>query len=186
MISVKVSGIDEAISSLNEFDMDTVCYEIASTLKVDIGHRVHVEGKAADGSKIGTYSKGYMKVRTGNYEETRLKSGKNKGKFRKKKQDGQAGVFTKGPRKGQKRPVYNRGGEREVILSLTRQMENDLNNTEPIKIDGGYGIGYSNEHNYNKAVWNEKRYGKSIWNLTPDEKETAEEIVKKHIRKIND
>jgi hypothetical protein len=181
MVTFNITGLEELQEKIANFDIDGLVYEVASSLKGDIRHRVHVEGKASDGSKIGDYSKGYMKVHTGNYPETAKKDGSVKGK----KKKGQAGVFTKGPRKGQSRPVYNRQNDKKVILSLTRQMENDMRATEPIKIEGGYGIGYANEDNYNKAVWNEKRYGKKIWDLTAEEVQKVESIVKERVDNFN-
>jgi 5'-3' exonuclease len=186
-VTINISGLDGVRQMLDSINMDDLCKEVANELKADIKHRIHVEGKAADGSKIGTYSEGYMKVRTGNYEETKLKSGKNKGKFREEKTKGQAGVFTKGPRKGQPRPVYNRkGGENDtdVVLSLTRQMEKDLEATNPIKIDGGYGIGFTNDFNAQKAEWNDKRYGKKVYALTKEEEKKVHEIVDNYIERI--
>jgi hypothetical protein len=187
MITVNISGFEEIRNKIASIDMDRLCYDVASTLKDKIKHRVHVEGLASDGSPIGTYSKGYMNVRTGNYEETRLKSGKNKGKFREEKSQAkaQAGVFTKGPRKGQSRPVYNRGTKENIVLSLTRQMEKDMDATNPIPIESGYGIGYSNDFNYDKAIWNKARYGKKIWSLTQKENQLAQKIVSKYVNEIN-
>jgi len=185
MITVNISGFEEIRNKIASINMDALCFNVASSLKAEVRNRVHVEGKASDGSLIGEYSKGYMKVRTGNYPETAVKRGKNKRNFRAKKTAGQAGVFTNGPRKGQPRPVYNRGTDRDVVLSLTRQMENDMKATEPIPIKNGFGIGYSNEFNHNKAIWNEKRYGKPIWDLTKEENQLAKDIVNKYVDEIN-
>jgi hypothetical protein len=125
-----------------------------------------------------------MKVRTGNYPETVLKSGKNKGNFREKKTKGQAGVFTKGKRKGDPRPAYNRTTDTTVILSLTSDMEKHL---RAIKLDNGYGIGYSNEFDYNKAVWNQARYKKPIWELSVEELNLMESIAERYINeRLND
>ncbi|MDR1221337.1 MAG: hypothetical protein LBL07_00455 [Tannerella sp.] len=183
--------MDEFRDKLAGLDMDALCFEIATSLNGDIRHRVHVDGLAADGSKIGTYSKGYMKVRSGNYDDAERfkrdskKTGKKAGDFKDKKKKGGAGVFTKGPRKGQPRPVYNRKDEKDVVLSLTRQMENDMKNTGNIPVEGGYGIGYSNEHNYNKAMWVEETYDKKIWDFTEKEKQTAIDIVNRKVDEIS-
>jgi len=184
MITVNISGLDEIRNKIASIDTNRLCYDVASSLKGEIKHRVHVEGLASYGSKIGQYTEAYMKVRTGNYKETKLKSGKNTGKFREKKISGQAGVFTRGPRKGQPRPVYNRK-ETDVVLSLTRQMEMDMVATNPIPVENGFGIGYSNEFNYDKAIWNEERYGKPIWDLTKEENELVRNIVSIYVNEIN-
>lgn len=187
MITVNISGLEEIRDKIAGIDMNKLCYNVASSLKEEVRHRVHVEGKASDGSQIGTYSEGYMKVRTGNYPENVIKKGKNKGKFKEKKSEAksEAGVFTKGPRKGQPRPAYNRKNERTVILSLTRQTENDMDATNPIPLQNGFGIGYSNDFAYNKALWNEERYGKPIWNLTEEENQKVKNIVSGYIDEIN-
>jgi len=185
MITVNISGLEEIRNKIANINMDTLCYNVASSLKAEIKNRVHVEGKASDGSQIGEYSKGYMKVRTGNFPGTQYKAWQSKGKFRDKKAAGQAGVFTKGLRKGQPRPVYNRGTDKAIILSLSRQMEKDMDSTNPIPILGGYGIGYSNDLNHSKAMWNQERYGKPIWELTKEENQLAKEIVSKYVDEIN-
>ena len=186
MITVNISGFEEIRNKIASIDMDRLCYKIASDLKGEIKHRVHEEGLASDGSKIGTYSKGYIKVRTGNYSDAaRYKRGTNKGKFKEKKEKkGEAGVFTKGPRKGQPRPRYNRK-ETDIVLSLTRQMEMDMKATDPIPVQNGFGVGYSNDFNYDKAIWNEKRYGKPIWSLSKEENQLAQDIVKKYVDETN-
>jgi hypothetical protein len=125
-----------------------------------------------------------MKVRTGNYSDgAKYKRGAKKGKFKEKKSQAkaEAGKITRGPRKGQPRPVYNRANESEVILSLTRQMEKDMDATEPIKIEGGYGIGFNNDFNYDKAVWNDRRYGKPVYDLTDGEEKLMNDIVERYV-----
>ena len=93
--------------------------------------RIHVEGKAADGSGIGTYSKSYLK-------------------------------YT--------RPKHSRSNDQKVILSLTRQMENDFS---VVATSGKYGLGFKNDLNFDKATWAEQTYGKKIYALTNSERETA-------------
>jgi hypothetical protein len=180
MVEFEVKGLDTLIAKFKNFDTDGMLLEIASTLKADIKHRVHVEGLASDGSKIGTYSTGYMKVRTGNFGNSgTYASGKNKGKTK------DSGVYVRGKNKGNPRTIYNRDNNSDVVLSLTRQMEKDMDATGPIRIENGYGIGYSNDFNYEKAIWNEQRYKKPVWNLTKNEVNTVNEIVKKYVDEFN-
>lgn len=185
MINISINNTLDVLSDkLKSFDTDRLLTEVAVNVLPVMRYRVHVEGKASDGSPIGIYSKGYMKVRTGNYPETTIIKGKNAGQFRDKKKKGQAGVFTKGVNKGQPRPTYNRSTDSTVILSLTRQMENDM---KVIKTDNGYGIGYSNQFNYNKAVWNEIRYKKNIWSLSESESNIIQTESEKFINNsLND
>jgi len=73
----------------------------------------------------------------------------------------------------------NRGTSTKVIISLTRQMENDM---KVIATDKGYGIGYSNPDDFDKVAYVENTYGKKIFDLTQKEKEivknTATEFIK--------
>lgn len=60
-----------------------------------------------------------------------------------------------------------RSADPKVILSLTRQMENDY---AVIATSRGWGIGFSNQLNLQKAKWNNKRYdGRPIYDLTAEE-----------------
>jgi hypothetical protein len=127
--------------------------------------RIHIEGKDSSGGQIGTYSKGYMAVRTGIYKSNEVyKSGKNKG------QQKPTGVYTKGAKIGEKRPSYNRSNDPKVIISLTRQLENDWSVIATTK---GYGVGFLNVHNFNKSQWVELTYKKKIFALTESEREYA-------------
>jgi hypothetical protein len=116
-----------------------------------------------------------MKVRTGNYVNSgHVSRGKDKGKIK------NAGVYVRGAKKGSPRPKYNRTGDTAVILSLTRQMENDLT---VISIDNGYGVGYHDSLNFKKAGWAEEKYRKKIFSLTPEEHTTMLDIAQQAINK---
>lgn len=93
--------------------------------------RIHVEGKAADGSGIGSYSKSYLK-------------------------------YT--------RPKFNRSNDPKVILSLSRQMENDFS---VVATSSKYGLGFKNDLNFDKATWLEGTYKKKIYALTSAERDLA-------------
>jgi len=162
---------------------DIVMHQVALAVLPELRHRVHVEGKDSAGNRIGTYSPEYMKLRTGNYGNAgRISRGPNKGKLK------DAGKFTKGlnikirgtivedsPKKGLARPQYHRDADPKVILSLTRQMENDLS---VIETPTGYAIGYLNDFNYQKAIWCEETYKKPILTqLTADELAYAEKAA---------
>jgi hypothetical protein len=79
-----------------------------------------------------------MKIRTGNYNNSGRKAkGKDKGGLK------DSGSFSRGDKKGVPRPKYNRTSDTKVVLSLTRQMENDMS-----VIPAGpksYGIGSADE-----------------------------------------
>lgn len=127
--------------------------------------RIHQNGEASDNSQIGTYSSGYMAVRTGVFKSNEVyKSGPNKGKNKPE------GKFTRGKNKGLSRPNYNRGSDTKVIVSLTRQLEN---NWSVIATTNGYGIGFTNPFNLQKARWVEGIKGKTIFNLSKAEQQYA-------------
>jgi len=157
-----VNILEQDLKSLTAAQGDKILREIAQALTSAIVIRVHQEGKAADGSKIGTYSPEYMRVRTGQVKQT--------------KKEG----------KGAARKKYNRTSSTEVILSLTRQMEMDLTTCEqnPAKIPNGYAIGYQNNFNYDKAVWNEQRYNKKILTQLSKEEEALALLILEN--RIND
>jgi hypothetical protein len=135
--------------------------QLATELVPVIQERIHVEGKAADGTQIGTYSNAYLKLRSGAYgNAARYSKGKNAGKLK------NAGTTTKGKNAGGLRQRFNRSSDPKVILSLTRQMENDYT---VLATDRGWGIGFVNSHNADKARWNDKRYGHVVYDLTKDE-----------------
>lgn len=161
--------------------------EVALAVLPELRHRVHVDGKDSAGNQIGNYSAGYMKLRTGNYGNSgKISRGANKGKLK------DAGKFTKGlnikvfgtivqdtPKAGLARPQYHRDADPKVILSLTWQMENDLS---VVEVPTGYGIGYHNDFNYQKAIWCEETYKKPILSqLTSDELSYAETAAGKAV-----
>jgi hypothetical protein len=148
-------------------ESDKLLRTIASTLTGVMRDRVHVQGKDANEQQIGTYSTEYMKVRTGNFKSTKIVRGVNKGQARKK---------------------YNRTADTKVILSLTRQMENDMSVCErnPIKIPYGYAIGYQNDLNFEKLTWLELKYKKPILTkLSKNEEILVDEIVKNYVGATN-
>jgi len=168
------------VEGLSPANIDKLTREMAVTTAANMRERIHEEGKDASGSQIGTYTTEYMKVRTGVYPNSdKRKSGKNKGQAK------NAGVYTKGKNKGQQRKKYNRSTDRKVIISLTRQLENDFTlgaqNKTPTKINGGYGIGWKNNKNALIAEGLQKRYRKRIWYLTVKEREDAILIAQKFV-----
>jgi len=155
-------------------DNDKMLRTCANTALDLMKVRIHQKGLDADNTQIGTYSKAYMVVRVGSFKNAaRVSRGKNKGKLK------DAGTFTKGGNMGKTRPKLNRSADTKVILSLTRQMENDLQ-VLPIKT-GSYGIGYSNTDNFKKAQWNEAKYKRQgkIFALSSEEQEAVKTVALK-------
>jgi hypothetical protein len=179
--------LSKLTAGMSPQNLDKMLREVATTIAADMRERIHERGQDANLSQIGTYTNPYMKVRTGVYPNAGVyKSGKNKGKVR------DAGVYTKGENKGKPRRKYGRTTDRKVIISLTRQLENDFTtgkqNKTPTKISGGYGIGWKNNTNALIAEGMEKRYRKRIWYLTAKNKaqwiKIAQEFVNNTISKI--
>lgn len=168
---------------INSFDKDDLLHIVSDALCAEMKDRVFNNGTASDNSQIGNYTSGYMKVRTGNYPNAPIATkGKDKGNFKiKKVKVGDAGIYTKGINKGKPRVRYNRAMDTKVILSLTREMENDM---KTMPTEDGWGIGFSNVHNYNKAKWNASRYGKSIWILSEEENRMVSELANKRIQEV--
>lgn len=167
---------------------DPMLRTVALAVLPEMKKRVHVEGKDSSGQQIGIYSPGYMKVRTGDFKNAkRYTRGKNEGKLkdagtftdRTIHLDKQTGVFTGEEKVGMARPKYNRTNDPKVILSLTRQMENDLSVVES---GTGYGIGYTNPENFKKAGYCEATYKKKILSqLTKEEKELGRTVGEAYV-----
>lgn len=182
MISIS-TNIDQVIGSLKQkveavTQTNELLRTVATNLRPVVKNRIHVDGLAADGNQIGTYSNSYLSLRTGQFKTNKTFSkGKNKGETK------PTGVFTKGKNKGKPRPNYNRTSDTKVILSLTRQMENDF---VVVATDNGYGLGYNNEENFKKVGYNETRYNKKIFSLTADEEKVVETTAQEFVNnKIN-
>jgi len=146
--------VDRLVIKLSALaDKDKVMRTVATGMLNVVKVRIHQDGIATNGGQIGTYSEGYMKVRTGDFRSPLISRGVNKG--------------------GQ-RPRYNRTNDTKVVVSLTRQMENDWS-IQPT--DEGYGLGYNNPDNFKKVGYVENTYNKKIFSLTEAEKKLAVEIA---------
>lgn len=201
-INVVVKARLEQIQALRN-NPDPVLRTVALAILPELKHRVHVEGKDSAGGQIGTYSPGYMVLRTGAFENAdkfskgaRKGALKNAGKFTKRgytkfTQEDEETVsgkraFAKLGDNGGTRPKYNRTADTKVILSLTRQMENDLT---VVATGRGYGIGYLNPENLKKARYCELTYKKKILTkLTKGEidlaRKTATEFLPEYLKQL--
>lgn len=186
-ISTVVSRLKSRLTVLAE-NPDQMLRTVAMAVHPEVKKRVHVEGKDSGGNKIGTYSKSYMAVRTGNFKNAdRYKKGKNKGNVKNAgtftdrtiRLDKNTGVYSGEDKVGTARPKYNRTSDTDVVLSLTRQMENDLS---VMPSGTGYGLGYNNPDNFKKSQHNEATYKKKIWALTEEEKKLAKQTAENFIQ----
>ena len=174
-IIVNIEELTSAISAVKEIDYDKLTRDAATTVMAMMRERIHVRGQASDGSQIGTYSKSYIAVRSGSFQNASKKT--IKGKTSRKNY----GKYTKGANVGNSRVKYNRGTDLKVILSLTRQMESDMS---ILPVSGGFGIGYNNDDNYEKAMWNNKRYGKEVFSMSSEEEQAVNEIVQQYMDEL--
>jgi hypothetical protein len=78
---------------------------------------------------------------------------------------------------------YNRTADKKMIVSLTRQLENDWS---AIATKDGYGIGFKNKFNLQKARWVEEIKDKDIFGLAGNElqfaKERLSELINEALR----
>lgn len=111
-------------------DREYLLRPVATEIIPMITERIHKEGKASDGSQIGTYSNSYLR----------------------------------------QREKHNRGKNPKVIISLTRQLENDWS---VVATTRGYGIGFLNSFNAQKLKWVEQNKGKIVSRLSTEEKQYA-------------
>lgn len=69
---------------------------------------------------------------------------------------------------------YERSSDPKVIVSLTRQLENDWS---VIATSKGYGIGFKNKFNLQKARWVEAIKDCVIFSLTAEENQYASDFI---------
>lgn len=87
--------------------------------------------------------------------------------------DGQIGTYTNSYLK-LRQSKYKRDASNKVIVSLTRQLEN---NWSVIATQSGYGIGFTNPFNLQKARWVEGTKDKVIFSLSQAEQSYAVERI---------
>lgn len=180
-----IKGIEKKLNDTLEIEeLEKVLREASITLAAEMRERIHERGLDSKNQKIGTYSEAYMKIRTGKFQNA---GKKNSGFYTK----GNKAVFDIETKKAvktkeSKRKRYNRTGDNTVILSLTREMENDFTtgptNQGPTKIPMGWGIGWKKNLNAQKAEWCEKTYNKKIFSTTPNERKNMMILINKLVK----
>lgn len=135
-VKTNIAQVFQKIQSyLNKLkDREYLLRPVAIELLPEITKRIHQDGRASDGSPIGTYSIPYLKYRERN----------------------------------------KRGSSPKVIVSLTRQLENDWS---VVATPRGYGIGFLNSFNAQKLRWVEQQKGKVFGNLSKEEFDYAIERI---------
>jgi len=181
------TNIDRVLNNLAEKiqklkDKDYLLRPVAQETIANMKQRIHKDGLASDNAAIGTYSTGYMKLRTGNYGNSeRFKKGAKKGFIK------NAGIVTKKKVQlygttqsvfaditplGKAREKFGLGNDPKVIVKLTGKLEQDW---QVIATEKGYAIGFNSPSNTQKAKWVEETYNKKIFKLTEKEKEYIQE-----------
>jgi hypothetical protein len=94
--------------------------------------------------------------------------------------EGEIGSYSNGYLELRKRK-YNRSADPKVIISLTRQLENDWS---VIATSKGYGVGFKNTLNFNKSQWVENTYKKKIFALSPTEEKKLSEIIAENVSNV--
>lgn len=181
-----ISGIIGKLDSLQPGGVGygSTMREVATTMRAEMGRRIHSEGKNAQGSDIGNYSTKPMYVSVSanpgrSFGRPIGKTGKSKFAGGKKKgQDHKSRYFSGGYNQYKTAIGRNRLGK--VNLSLSGQQASQFSIAETPK---GYGLGWANAEMQKRAGYQEKKYGK-IWGLTQQEKELANKIAQKKIQEI--
>lgn len=87
--------------------------------------------------------------------------------------DGQIGTYTASYLKLREKK-YNRKADDKIIVSLTRQLEQDWS---VLDTPNGYGVGFKNTFNYQKARWVEENKNRDIFSLSQREQNYVTEVI---------
>lgn len=156
-------GYDNLISQLNRMQLnDRAGIAAVNSVLAQMKKRIFQQGKASNGSKIGTYSTNPISI-------SKKAQARNTGKT----------YFPGGYR--QYKSLTGKGAN-TVNLRNTDQMMMDLSTTVVKK--GQYGIGFNNQFNADKMDWNEEKYGKDIVDSTNAEDNTFARVYEFEIKKI--
>lgn len=157
-------------------DKDRMLRSCAAAILPVMKTRIHEKGLDSNDQQIGIYTPGYMKVRTGNFGNSkRFTKGKNKGKTK------DAGAYSRGKNAGKPRKQYNRTSDTKKVYSLARQMENDFS-IQPTPT--GYGLGFSNPFNAEKANWVQEQDGKIVYRPTKNESQLLVDVAIEYVNTL--
>lgn len=166
----------------------TTMREIATTMRAEIGRRVHSEGKNSNDSDIGQYSKKPIYVNTdanvgrsfgrpiGKTGKSKFESGKKKG------QDHKSRYFAGGYNEFKTAIGRNRLGK--VNFSLSGQMSNQFS---VVEVGDTFGVGWANTEMTDRALALDKKFSRDsfkVYALTEKEKELSNAIAEQQIFKL--
>lgn len=159
----------------------TVLREVATTMRGEMGRRIHSEGKNANDSKIGDYSTKpiYVSISDNPGRSFGRPIGKTgRSVFKSTGKDHKSRYFEGGY--SQFKTAIGRNQLGSVNLSLSGQMANQFS---VVATADGYGLGWADTEKLERAKHLENKYGK-VWGLTEGEKELANEIIADHFKQI--
>lgn len=79
------------------------------------------------------------------------------------------------------REKNKRGPDKKIVVSFTRQLENDW---AVIPTPNGYGIGFNNQFNKQKSEWVEQQKNKKIFKLSAQERAEAVLSIREQVKKL--
>lgn len=161
---MSVAGYDKLINEVNKMlQTERVMIAAMNSVLAEQKRRIFQEGRAADGSNIGTYSTKPISI-----------SKKNQSR------DTGRTFFPGGYR--QYKSLTGKGSSK-VVLRNTDQMMMDLS----VFVLGRneYGIGFNNSFNKDKMTWMEDKYNKDISSTTDEEDTLAMRVMQFELAKID-
>ncbi len=151
---------DDEINSINAFLASDKGMGIATTTVLALQkRRIFQEGQAADGSRIGTYSTNPISI-------SKKQQAANTGK------------------------TYFKGGYAEYKSAIGKNPGYvNLRNTDQEMMDYGaynlssnqWGLGFTNDLNFDKSQWHEEKAGKDIFDQSDNEGTVLENILKNNL-----
>jgi hypothetical protein len=187
-LKVHLDGLTNVISLLNTVqwhgEENSISKAVAFNVLADMRYRIQIQGKAADGSIIGNYSKkaGYFPPvgrplgkpfggKNGQKRRSTFASGEKKG------QDHKTRYFPNGYFEWKTAVGANTLGT--VNLTLTGTM---LNSMSIFPTSKGWGIGWANDKYTKRARWFEEKYDKSIFGASTEELSSSRAEIKRLLK----
>lgn len=155
--------------------MDKLTKEVATGVRASNMRRIHNEGKAVDGSMIGSYSTKPMYVSLKNSPRKFTPKGK-KGKTKFKNGKSHKSGFFKDGYKGFRREIGKETGF--VNLQLTGSLKADFN---MVKTTNGWNIGFNKKSDISESL--EEHFKKEIWGVSEQDRIAINEIISNFIRR---
>lgn len=174
-ISTNISLVTSSLNSFNDhLTSSDLLRKIAISIQASNIERIHENGKAVDGSDIGSYStaptyisKSPKKVSPkGKNGKTKFKNGNTK----------KSAYFSNGY-KGFRDEIGR--DTSSVNLSLTGKLSKEFG----IVANGnsGFSVGFTTPYATDLSKAHEKKYAKQIWGLSGQDEKDIQTIIKAHI-----